>query len=222
MLTEKLLKTWPTFTPLSAKLGPWVFPETNMTYWAGCGAIVTCELCGAGAIGWCSPCAPVFTNLLNSTGVETLVHSCHTENPQPVHFSLCFLIQTKLWLGESTGVVPIQLHFLYAHLHNQKLRALKGRRRGGRRGGRRGESWCNKRRKEPAKDEDTSAPLPLRYEAGERQVVFLCYHDNRPRGHCHIQGMTYLCWQRTQTVQVVCTAVIFWYEFLFSVYVLLC
>lgn len=128
----------------------------------------------------------MFANLLNSTGVETLVHPCHIENPQPVHLSLRFLIQTKLWLGKATGVVPIQLHFLDAHLRNKKLSRLKCRRRGGWRGGRWDVSGSSKRREEPAKDEDTAAPLPLRYQAGECHVVFLWYHDNRPRGHCHI------------------------------------
>lgn len=152
-----------------------------------------CQLCGAGTIGRCSPCVSVFANLLNSTGVETLVHPCYIENPQPVNLPLGFLMQTKLWLGEATGVVPIQLHFLYAHLHNEKLGWLEHGRRGGWRGGRRCEGWSSKRREEPAKDEDTADPLPLRYQAGECEVVSLCYHDNRPRGHCHIQGVTYLC-----------------------------
>lgn len=155
--------------------------------------LVTCQLCGAGTIGRCSPCVPVFVNLLNSTAVETLVRSCHAEYPQPVHLSFRFLKQTKLWLGEAAGVVPIQLHFLHAHLRNQKLGGLECRRRGGWRGGRRRESGSSERREEPAKDEDTAASLPLRYQAGECQVVLLCYHDNRPRGHGHIQSVTYLC-----------------------------
>lgn len=155
--------------------------------------LVTCELCGTGTVGQCSPCVSVFADLLNFTSVETLVRPCNIESLQPVQLSLRFLIQTKLGLGKTTGVVPIQLHFLYAHLHNQKLRGLEGRRRGGWREGSRHQSGSSKRREEPAKDKDTAAPLPLRYQAGKCQVVFLCYHDNRSRGHCHIQGVTYLC-----------------------------
>lgn len=88
----------------------------------------TCQLCGAGAIGRCSPCGSVFANLLNSAGVETLVWPCHAVNPQAEHLSFCFLIETKLWLGETAGVVPIQLQFLYAHLGDKKLGGLKCRR----------------------------------------------------------------------------------------------
>lgn len=163
-------------------MGPCLLPRTNVTMRAAL-ARPTCQLRGAGPIGRYSPCISVFANLLNSTGVETLVHSCHIENPQPVQLSLSFLIQTELRLGKTAGVVPKQLHFLYAHLGNKKLSRLQRRRRCGRRGR---VSWSCRRREEPAKNEDTAAPLPLGHQTRERQVIFLGNHDSRAGNHGHV------------------------------------
>lgn len=171
----------------------------------------TCEPSGAGAIGRCSPCVLVSTNLLNPTSVETLVCPRHIKNPQPEHLSLRFLIQAKLWLRKSPGVVAVQLQFLDAPLHDKELGGLKRRRWGGDRGGRRRGSgaWG----KEPAKDEDAAAPLPLRYQAGECQVVFLWYHDNRPGAHRHVQGLTYFCGQKTNSVSDVSRYRLLWLKY---------
>lgn len=71
--------------------------------------LFTCHLYGAGTIGSDSPYVSVFADLLNFTAVKTLVRPSHAENPQLVHLSLRFLVQMKLWLWETVGVVPIQL-----------------------------------------------------------------------------------------------------------------
>lgn len=132
----------------------------------------------------------MFADLLNPAGVEALVHPAHVENPQPVHLPFRLLNQAKLWLGEPPGVVPIQLQFLDAQLCDEKLGGLERDGRGGGRGSRTGE-----RGEEPPEDEDAAAPLPLRYEAGEGQVVFLRNHHTGPRSHRHVEGVTHLCWQ---------------------------
>lgn len=88
----------------------------------------TCELSGAGAIGRRSPRVLVSTNLLHPTGVETLVCPHRIKNPQPEHLSLRFLIQAKLWLRKSPGVVAVQLQFFDAPLHDKELGGLKRRR----------------------------------------------------------------------------------------------
>lgn len=125
----------------------------------------------------------MFPNLLNPAGVEALVHPAHVENPQPVHLPLRLLNQAKLWLGEPPGVVSIQLQFLDAQLCDEKLGGLERDGRGGWRGR---VSRTGERGEEPSEDEDTAAPLPLRYEAGEGQVVFLRNHHTRPRSHRHV------------------------------------
>lgn len=122
----------------------------------------------------------MLANLLNSAAVEALVHPGHVENPQPIRLPLRLLEQAKFRLGEPPGVVPIQLQFLDAQLGDEKLGGLR------RCGGRGRDSGAGVRGEEPAEDEDAAAPLPLRYEAGEGQVVLLGNHHTRPRGHRHV------------------------------------
>lgn len=155
----------------------------------------TCELRGAAAVGRRPPCVPEFTDLLHPAAVEALVCGHHIADAQPEHLSLPLLIQPELQLGEATGVVPVQLQLLDARLGDEELGGLLMRRR-------RGDdlSGCVQRGEEPAKDEDAAAPLPLRYQAGEGQVVLLWYHDDGPRNHRHVQGLTYLCGQGTDRV----------------------
>lgn len=134
---------------------------------------ITCKQCGACTIGGGSPNVFVFSDLLNSTAVEALIHPRHTEDEQPVRLSPRIIVQKKLCLGETAAVVPIQLHLLYPHPHNQKLtRCSRG---GGWNRRRRHESRRCKRGEEPAKNEDAAAPLPLRHQTGQGQVVSLCY-----------------------------------------------
>lgn len=149
--------------------------------WASVGP--TCELHGAAAVRRRSPRIPVLANLLNSAAVEALVHPGHVENPQPIRFPLRLLEQAKFRLGEPPGVVPIQLQFLDAQLCDEKLGGLLSSGRGGGGGW---ESGTGVGGEEPAEDEDAAAPLPLRYEAGESQVVLLRNHHARPRGHRHV------------------------------------
>lgn len=157
----------------------------------------TCQLHGAGAVGGCPPRVSVFADLLHPAGVEALVHPAGVENPQAEHLPLRLLNQAKLWLGEAPGVVPVQLQLLDAQLCDEELGGLDGDGRGGRR--RRGRSRSGERGEEPPEDEDAAAPLPLRHEAGEGQVVFLRNHHTRPRSHGHVQGVTHLCWWNTQS-----------------------
>lgn len=94
---------------LISQMSPWVCILRNMAQRCEGIHLFTCHLCGAGTIGSDSPYVSVFADLLNFTAVKTLVRPSHAENPQLVHLSLRFLVQMKLWLWETVGVVPIQL-----------------------------------------------------------------------------------------------------------------
>jgi hypothetical protein len=161
---------------------------------------LTSELGCRGAIRRSLPAVSVSAYLLDPTGVEPSVPSSHIQNQQSIHLSLCtslsLLIQMELGLGEPATVVPIYLYLLHGQLHNQLFRKRRGWRwRERRERGRR-------RREEPSEDEEAVAPLLLGDEAGQVQVLTLTNHDNWPRDHGHIQGLTHTCGDK-HTVKVI-------------------
>ncbi|KAG5831698.1 hypothetical protein ANANG_G00306500, partial [Anguilla anguilla] len=124
-------------------------------------------------VGERPPAAAVLPDLLHPADVAPLVVLGHAQDLQPEGPALVLLLllrQPQLGLGEAPRVVPVELALPHVQLDDQVLLRplLAG--------------------VQPAHHQQAAGPLPLGHSAGQGDVRPLRAHDDRPRGHRHVQG----------------------------------